>query len=147
MVAHTVDFNARFPSNLHWVWRVSAGSMKSAAVLQLPSHLLAFLSTLFHDKWRSETTELFLFMLRLEGMDVQTGRAWRGQRSLRSSFWVKPCSLCSLDQCFICRQWRKHWFVLCDTWLRYYRDSEAEQVRRHVTYGEASFERISWLQT
>lgn len=30
---------------------------------------------------------------------------------------------------FLCSaQWTKHWFVLCDTWLRYYRDSEAEEV-------------------
>ncbi|CAF92576.1 unnamed protein product, partial [Tetraodon nigroviridis] len=25
-------------------------------------------------------------------------------------------------------QWRKHWFVLCDTSLRYYRDIEAEEL-------------------
>ncbi|TNM86042.1 hypothetical protein fugu_008313 [Takifugu bimaculatus] len=25
-------------------------------------------------------------------------------------------------------KWRKHWFVLCDTWLRFYRDSDAEEL-------------------
>lgn len=34
----------------------------------------------------------------------------------------------------LCRQWRKHWFVLCDTRLRFYRDSEAEEVRLDVTF-------------
>lgn len=32
-------------------------------------------------------------------------------------------------KCLLCfDQWRKHWFVLGDTSLRYYRDSEAEEV-------------------
>lgn len=27
-------------------------------------------------------------------------------------------------------QWKKHWFVLTDSSLKYYRDSTAEEVRR-----------------
>lgn len=37
--------------------------------------------------------------------------------------------------CCVSVQWTKHWFVLCDTSLRYYRDSEAKEVRLDIKYG------------
>lgn len=32
----------------------------------------------------------------------------------------------------VCLQWKKHWFVLTDAGLKYYRDSGAEEVGDHT---------------
>lgn len=100
VITHTVDFNACFPSNMNGGQLGGTGKWHPVMkVVAFSFTCFTFLSFSFHIKSYSETTELFLFMLRLKGMDVQTGRTWQGQRSLLSS--VKRCSICLQGKYFI----------------------------------------------
>lgn len=74
------------------------------------------------------------------GRDVEEGEEKNKRSQRRASLPVPTlppvtaspfpsCLFPSLPSpCLICLQWKKHWFVLTDSSLRYYRDSNAEEV-------------------
>lgn len=47
--------------------------------------------------------------------------------------------LCNMVGIFLIFQWRKHWFVLANQSLRFYRDSVAEEVCLHMMQEKKSF--------